>query len=58
MILVNHKLKVSEKNATDARETSWNLNHINESMIGSQILSGSPGGSQRPFQGVHKVKYI
>lgn len=24
VILVNHKLKVSEKNATDARETSWN----------------------------------
>ena len=42
MILVNHKLKVSEKNATDARETSWNLNHINERMIGSQILSGVP----------------
>ena len=41
-ILVNHKLKVSEKNAMDARETDWNLRHINENMIGSQILSGVP----------------
>lgn len=59
MILVNHKLKVSEKNAMDARETNWNLSHINESMIGSQILSEVPWEEvPETLSRVLKVKYI
>lgn len=32
MILVDHKLKISEKNAMDARENNWNLSYTNESI--------------------------